>query len=135
MKNVMIILLFLVISRFYAHGQCVIYVDRNTGAIGAGFNNDNVPTTFKECQDFALKNCKERGGTNCTEVFRSAKQGWWAIIIGWTSDGRALIKGNNGYSSKIEAENKVRNYYKMDGGVDADNIQVLTFYAYSNVKE
>ena len=135
MKNVIMILLLLVTSQFCAHGQCVIYGDRNNGAIGVGFNNDNAPTTFKECADYALKNCKERGGITCTEIVRDRKKGWWSLIIGQKSDGRNYYELGNGYASKDEAEKTVRNKYKMNGGVNADNIEVQSWYSYSNVKE
>ncbi len=117
-----------------ARSQCVIYADDNTGAFGAGFNNDNTPTTFRECEDVAIKTCREKGGKSCTELYRSSKKGWWGIINGQKSDGRNYFQGGDGYSSKTEAENAVRAKYRADGGVNATSIQVYTWYSYSNVK-
>ncbi len=114
--------------------QCVIYADDNTGAFGAGYNNDNAATTYRECEDVAKKMCREKGGTSCTELYRSSKKGWWGIINGQKSDGRNFFQGGDGYSSQSEAERQVRNKYRQDGGANADNVKVYTWYSYSNVK-
>ncbi len=134
MKKVIIFLVLILSGSFYSNGQCVIYADDNTGAFGAGFNNDNAPTTYRECEDVAKKLCREKGGTNCTELYRSAKKGWWGIINGQKSDGRNFFQGGDGYSSKSEAEDAVRTKYRNDGGMNAGSIQVYTWYSYSNVK-
>ncbi len=134
MKRTFLFLTICLFSAIISNGQCVIYACDNTGAFGAGFNNDNAPTTFKECEDYAIKLCKEKGGTSCTELHRSSKKGWWALINGKKSDGRNFFQGGDGYSSKVEAEREVRKKYKNDGGVNAENIQVYTWYSYSNVK-
>jgi hypothetical protein len=117
-----------------ARCQCVIYADDKTGAFGAGYNNDNMPTTFRECEDVAKNMCREKGGNSCTELYRSSKKGWWGIINGQKSDGRNYFQGGDGYSSKTEAENAVRAKYKADGGLNAGSIPVYTWYSYSNVK-
>lgn len=126
--------MFWALSSLVSNAQCVIYADDNTGAFGAGYNNDNAPTTYKECEDVAIKTCKEKGGANCTLLYKSSKSGWWGIITGQKSDGRNYFQGGDGYGSKEEAEREVRRKYKADGGVNADYIKVYTWYSYSNVK-
>lgn len=134
MKQILIIALLCFLCKGQSFGQCVIYACDNTGAFGAGFNNDNAPTTFEECKAEAIRGCKNHGGTDCTFLYQSAKAGWWGLINGKKSDGRNFFQGGDGYSSKSEAESAVRKKYRDDGGVGADNIQVYTWYSYSNVK-
>ena len=134
MKKVFTFLALCLLSGFFSHGQCVIYACDNTGAFGAGFNNDGKPTSMQECEDYALKLCKQEGGTNCTFLYKSTKAGWWAMIKGKKADGRNFFQGSDGNSSKSEAENAVRNKYRQDGGVNADNIKVTTWFVYSNLK-
>lgn len=126
-----------IISLFFcsfSFGQCAIYACDNTGAFGAGFNNDNTPTTMQECKDMAYKLCKEKGGTDCTLLHETTKAGWCAIINGQKSDGRNFFQGIDGESSQSAAENTVRKKYKDGGGVDAENIKIYSWYSYSNVK-
>ena|GEM_PF-6884478 len=134
MKAIFFVLILCLTGGFLSYGQCVIYACDNTGAFGAGFNNDNAPTTWKECEDYAIRMCKEKGGTKCTELYRSTKAGWWGVISGQKADGRNYFQGGNGYATKAEAENEVRKKYRQDGGVNADKVQVVTWYAYSKVK-
>ena len=134
MKKIIILLALCMLSGFLSHGQCVIYACDNTGAFGAGYNDDGKPTSMQECVDVALKLCKEKGGTNCTVLYKDNKAGWCAIVNGQKADGRNFFQGGDGYSSKNEAENTVRNKYRQDGGVNADNIKVYSWYVYSNLK-
>ncbi len=134
MKKTFVLLAICLFSAIFSNGQCVIYACDKTGAFGAGFNNDNAATTFKECEDYAIRVCKEKGGKTCTELYRSSKKGWWALINGQKADGRNFFQGGDGYPSKDVAEREVRKKYKNDGGVNAENIQVYTWYSYSNVK-
>ena len=134
MKQLVFIALLCLVRPAVSQGQCVIYACDNTGAFGAGFNNDNAPTTFDECKMVAIRECKSKGGTNCTLLYQSAKAGWWAIINGKKKDGRNFFQGSDGNSSKSAAEKSVRDKYRSEGGADADNIHVYSWYAYSNVK-
>jgi hypothetical protein len=134
MKRILFSLLLCTAGFLFSKGQCVVYACDNTGAFGAGFNNDNTPTTYQECTDFAIKLCKEKGGTACAFLYKSAKAGWWGVINGKKTDGRNYFQGGDGYASKAEAEEKVRAAYKAGGGANADNIKVYTWYSYSNVK-
>ena len=134
MKQLLIIALLSFGGYSESHAQCVIYACDNTGAFGAGFNNDNAPTTYAECETVAKKLCKEKGGTSCTELYRSSKAGWWGMINGKKKDGRNYFQGGDGYASKSDAERAVREKYRNDGGADANTIQVYTWYSYSNVK-
>ena len=134
MKQLILIAIGCLLGASASYGQCVIYADDNTGAFGAGYNNDNKPTTYKECTDLAIKECKSKGGNNCTFFYKSAKTGWWGVISGKKQDGRNYFQGGDGYSSQSEAERAVRKKYRDDGGADADNVKVVTWYTYSNVK-
>ncbi len=134
MKKILLLALLCFIGMARSKGQCVIYACDNTGAFGAGYNDDNKPTTYQECTDVAQKLCKEKGGTDCTLLYKSAKSGWWGIINGKKSDGRNFFQGGDGYDSKSDAEREIRKKYRNDGGVNADNITVYTWYSYSNVK-
>ena len=134
MKMRILFFMLILSGAFSARCQCVIYADDNTGAFGAGYNNDNMPTTYRECEDVAKRECREKGGSNCTELYGSSKKGWWGMINGKKSDGRNYFQGGDGYSSKTEAENAVRAKYRNDGGLNASSIPVYTWYSYSNVK-
>jgi len=134
MKRILFSLLCCIAASLFSKGQSVIYACDNTGAFGAGFNNDNAPTTYHECTDMAVKLCKQNGGTNCTLLYKTAKAGWTGFITGKKADGRNYFQGGSGYASKAEAEEKVRAAYKADGGVEAATIKVYTWYSYSNVK-
>ncbi len=117
-----------------SRAQCVIYACDNTGSWGAGYNNDNAPTSEKECTDVAVKLCKEKGGTACTFLYKSNKAGWWGFINGKKANAANFFQGGDGYQSKTEAETSVRSKYRSSGGMDADNIKVYTWYVYSNPK-
>ncbi len=134
MKKLIFLAIICLFSKTQSFGQCVIYACDQTGAFGSGFNNDNNPTTYAQCKEVAIKGCREHGGTSCTFLYQSAKPGWWGMINGKKADGRNFFQGGDGYSSKSEAEREVRKKYRADGGVDADNIQVYTWYSYSNLK-
>ena len=131
-----ILLIFVICMSFHAvsFGQCVIYVDNETGGFGAGYNNDNTPTSLQECADLAIKLCKEKGGTNCTLFYNNNKLGWLAFIAGSKATGEHYFQGIDGMSSKSEAESAVRTYYRNGGGINADDIQVYSWYVYSNLK-
>src|SRR5690349_3877072 len=100
MKHLLFIGILLLSMNATASGQCVIYSDDNTGAFGAGFNNDNAPTTFRECKDEALKQCRNHGGQDCEVLLQGSSGGWWAIISGRKSDGRVYFQGCDGYKTK-----------------------------------
>ena len=134
MSKIFFIILLSFAAAINSHGQCVIYACDNTGAFGAGYNDDNKPTTYDECKSVAIRECEGKGGTNCTLLYQSAKAGWWGLINGKKSGGRNFFQGGDGYSSKNEAEEAVRRKYRDDGGLDADNVRVYTWYSYSNVK-
>ena len=134
MKKLLFILILWGISPVVTHAQCAIYADDNTGAFGAGFNNDNLPTTMQECIDVAIKKCKQEGGTNCTVLFKGTKSGWYGLISGFKADGRRYFQGTDGCKSKTEAENAARKAYINGGGTDPYKVQIYTWYAYSNVK-
>lgn len=134
MKHLLLIGILMLVLNASASGQCVIYADDNTGAFGAGFNNDDAPTTFQECKDIAIKGCKNNGGQNCTFLYQSAKAGWWGMISGKKADGRNYFQGGDGYSSKSDAESAIRKKYRDSGGIDVNTVKVVTWYSYSNVK-
>lgn len=134
MKQLLFALLLIVACPVITMAQCSIYADDQTGAFGAGFNNDNKPTTMQECVDLAKKMCKDKGGKNCTLLDQSVKTGWYALISGTKADGRIYFQGGSGYSTKREAEEAVRKKYKDGGGANADGVEVVTWYAYANPK-
>ena len=134
MKTILLIFVICLSFNTVSLGQCVIYTDDETGAFGAGFNNDGSPTSMQECEDMAIKLCKEKGGTNCTFLYKSDAAGWWAFINGSDKTGQPFFQGVYGMASKSEAESAVREKYRNEGGVDADNIQVYSWYVYSNLK-
>ncbi len=134
MKQLFFLFLLFALSPFYSRAQCSIYVSDATGAFGAGYNNDNAPTTIQECRDVAIKACREKGGTNCVVMKESYQSGWWGFANGQKADGRNYFQGIGGASSKSEAEAKVRQAYREGGGAGADKIPVYTWYAYSNPK-
>lgn len=133
--NRLLLVFVLVAGSLGSYGQCVIYASDQTGAFGAGYNNDNQPTTWQECTDYAIKKCKESGAKDCTFLYKSSKTGWFGLITGeQASTGRIFFQGGDGYGSKSEAENAVREKYRKEGGKNPYSVQVYTWYAYSNVK-
>ena len=134
MKQLIFLALICFFCNTQSHGQCVIYACDNTGAFGAGFNDDNKPTTYEECKVVAVKGCKDHGGTDCTLLYQSSKKGWWGIINGKKSDGRNYFQGGDGYASKSDAESAIRRKYIDGGGVNGNSIPVTTWYSYSNLK-
>jgi hypothetical protein len=108
MKHLLLLGSLMLILRYGASAQCVIYADSETGIFGAGYNNDNAPTSFEECRTEAIKGCRNRCGQNCTLLYQGEKKGWWAVISGRRSDGKIYIQGGDGYSSKSEAEYALR---------------------------
>ena len=135
MKTILAILILWIISPVVSNAQVVIYADDQTGAWGAGYNNDNKPTTMKECTDLAIKMCKSKGGKDCTLLHKSTKQGWCAMVSGKKKDGRNYFQGVDGCKTKEEAERTVRNKYLSDGGVDSKDLEIKSWYAYSNEKK
>lgn len=133
-KKLFLVLFFFASVSMLTKAQCVIYSCDETGAFGAGFNNDNAPTSYQECEDYAIKLCHENGGTDCAFLYKSTKSGWWGFINGHKSDGRIFFVGVDGHSSQSEAEREVRRQYREDDGYDAENVKVYTWYAYSNLK-
>jgi hypothetical protein len=71
MKMRTLFFMLILLGAFSARSQCVIYADDNSGAFGAGYNNDNMPTTFRECEDLAKKMCRDKGGQ---ELYRTLPQ-------------------------------------------------------------
>lgn len=134
MKHLLLLGFFMLVLPSAGSAQCVIYSDNRTGAFGAGYNNDNTPTSFNECRDVAIKECRNKGGQNCTLLYQSEKKGWWAVINGRRSDGKIYIQGADGYASKSEAENAVRKKYEQGGGLNANAVEVYAWYVYANVK-
>ncbi len=132
MKNVLFLILLSLVFKQYAVAQCVIYACDQTGAFGAGFNNDNQPTSMQECTDFAVRECKAKGGKDCTFLYKSTKAGWWAFVNGTKSDGRNYFQGGDGYATQAQAESAVRAKYKEGGGTNASTIKIYTWYVYSN---
>lgn len=131
------LLLFAVVYLFSAaltQGQGVLYACDKTGAWGAGYNNDNAPTTEQECVNVAISGCKNHGGTNCTLLYKSNKAGWWGFVSGKTASGLIFFQGIDGCASKAVAENTVREKYKAQGGIQANDIKVYTWYVYNNPK-
>jgi len=134
MKTILLIFVLCVSFSAFSYGQCVIYVDEETGAFGAGFNNDGTPTSIQDCKDMAIKLCKENGGSNCKLLYQSNKQGWWAFITGLNQSGELYFQGIDGAETKSEAENEVRKKYRQGGGKNPDDIKVYSWYVYSNPK-
>jgi len=134
MKKILLVVLTAICSPKYSHGQYVIYICEKTGVFGAGFNNDNMPTTYKECADFAKRKCEEAGGTECRQVAKSRKQGWCALITATQGD-ILMVQSVEGHDSKAGAEAAVREKFRAKGGLNSDDIAVYSWYAYSNLKE
>ena len=134
MKDLIVIMLLLLAGSQLSKAQCIIYADDHTGAWAGGYNKDGTPTTWKYCDEVALKLCKSRGGVFCQILLKENKAGWWGLISGQTADDKTLFKTGNGYASKIDAERELRSAYKKAGGVDADRVEVVTWYVYSNLK-
>ncbi len=134
MKKLLILIFFCASVSKFLNAQCVVYTCDKTGAFGAGFNNDNEPTSYQDCEDYAYKLCRDEGGTACTFMYKSTKSGWWGFISGHKSNGNLFFQGGDGYSSQSEAEREVRKKYRDRGGYDAENAEVVTWYCYSNLK-
>jgi hypothetical protein len=135
MKSMMLVLLMLVSAAFSAQGQCVIYADNSVGAFGIGYNKDNTPTTWAQCEEQALKNCQATGGRNCTLVQKIDKAGWCALIKGKLSDGRNLFQGADGVSSQSKAEKAVKERYRNAGGVNVTSAKVYSWRVYAPPKK
>ncbi len=134
MKRVLLAALIGIFLPLCSHGQYVVYICEKTGAFGAGFNNDNMPTTYKECAEFAKRKCEEAGGTECRQLAKSTKQGWCALVTATQGD-VLMVQSVEGHASKASAEAAVREKFRAKGGLNSDEVAVACWYAYSNLKE
>lgn len=133
MKKI-VLFLFLLCSMATARvaAQCAIYADRTIATWANGYNSDGSPTSMTKCMDYAKRKCTEAGGTNCTLLYKSTKAGWWGFINGMQGTTRSYLTVGDGYSSKYEAETKLREKYRSNGGREPETVQVHTWYVYSN---
>jgi hypothetical protein len=126
----------LLAAPFCGRSQCVVYTSKTGNGFGAGYNSDGGPTSYKECEEYAQRKCREAGSGACEELYRSNKAGWFGMAIGQhVSTGKWLFQGGDGFSSKSEAETAVRQKYRNNGGYDPSSVHVYTWYVYSNLKK
>lgn len=125
----------IVFTPICSQAQCMIFGDYKTGAFGIGFNNDNARTSYQDCEDYAMKICRQNGSSDPTFLYKGNKKGWCAFVSGNSSDGKTMFKWGDGFSSKGEAESSVKEAYASAGGTKPDLVKIYTFYCYSNLKK
>jgi hypothetical protein len=107
--------------------QCVVYTCKNTGAIGASYNDQDEKLSMEELDARAKATCERDGGTNCRMSYSSHLAGWWAFMSSRTQKGTIAITVVMGKKSQGEAEQAVKDEHPETGSV-------VSWLVYNNVR-
>jgi hypothetical protein len=131
MKKLFIIVLLCFAGHISSYGQCAVAACAETGAWGAGYNAGNEHYTDEEYKQFAMKGCKDNGGTDCKIMGIDNIGGWYACISGKAKNGHAILGISVGKGSKSDAELDAAQTYTAQAGINASNYKVLTWRVYT----
>ena len=110
--------MFCLICRFNADGQCVVYVDYETGVWYAAFTDYENQYTITVLDEEAAHSCKMNNrGYDCQQLISSNAKGWRAMTSGTNQDGEAVLGGSDGMETEKSAINAAERDYMDRGGM------------------